>query len=62
MMLVLIEITDAAAVGMLLVSMPESYALLAFGIGLVALAMLVRTLLSRGDVGKGEQGGLQEKR
>lgn len=61
-MLVLIEITDAAAVEMVLVSMPESYALLAFGIGLVALAMLVRTLLSRGDIGKGEQGGLQEKR
>jgi hypothetical protein len=61
-MLVLFEITDAASVEMMLVSMPESFALLAFGIGLVVLAMLIRTLLSRGDVGNGERSELREER
>ena len=53
-MLVLFEITDLAAAETLLVSIPESLGLLAFGIGLVAVAVLIRWFLGRGESQKGD--------
>lgn len=46
-MLVFLTFADLAAVEMLLISIPESLGLLAFGLGLVATAVIGRWLLSR---------------
>jgi len=48
----LIEMVNFAAVRTLLVSIPESFGLLVFGIALVTVAVMIRRLLSRMDVPK----------
>jgi len=48
-MFILFTITDLAAIEMLLISIPESLGLLAFGVGLVAAAVIGRWLLARGE-------------
>lgn len=47
--MVLLALTELAIFETLLVSMPESLGLLAFGVGLVVVAVLIRSFLSRGD-------------
>lgn len=48
-MLVFFTFADFAAVEMLLISVPESFGLLAFGLALVATAVIGRWLLARGE-------------
>jgi uncharacterized membrane protein YidH (DUF202 family) len=48
-MLFFIEIMSLAAFRTFLVSIPESVGLLAFGIGLVIIAVLIRSFLARGE-------------
>ena len=49
-MFILFQFADfAAAMDLLLAGIPESVGLLAFGIGLVGLAVLIRRHLGRGD-------------
>lgn len=48
-MLILFETTGFATFKMLLAGIPESLGLLAFGIGLVIIAVMIRRLLRRGD-------------
>jgi uncharacterized membrane protein YidH (DUF202 family) len=47
-MLFFIEIMSLAAFRTFLVSIPESVGLLAFGIGLVIIAVLIRSFMARG--------------
>jgi uncharacterized membrane protein YidH (DUF202 family) len=51
---VLFENHGFASVDIVLVAIPESLALLAFGIGLAALAVLIRSFLTRGGTEKRE--------
>lgn len=48
-MFVFFTFVDLAAVELLLISIPESLGLLAFGVGLVAATMIARWLLARGE-------------
>lgn len=48
-MFVLFEITDIGAAETLLVSLPDSLGVLAFGIILILAAVLTRSVLARGD-------------
>ena len=48
-MLSVVEILDLAALETLFVGIPESVGLLAFGVGLVGLAVLIRRLMGRGE-------------
>ncbi|MFN0139994.1 MAG: hypothetical protein ACKVQW_07890 [Pyrinomonadaceae bacterium] len=48
-MLVFLTFADLAAVEMLLISIPESLGLLAFGLALVATAVIGRWLLARSE-------------
>jgi hypothetical protein len=59
-MFVLFEIADFAAVEALFVSVPESLGLLAFGIGLVVLAVLTRSFFARGNDDKKDGKGTEE--
>ena len=54
-MFVVVEILNLATIKTLLVGIPESIGLLAFGIGLVAAAIVIRRLLGRGDAEKTEE-------
>lgn len=56
-MLALLRFTEFASVETLLVSIPESLGLLVFGVGLVVLAVFIRSILSRGD----EENGVSKK-
>ncbi|MEQ1921095.1 MAG: hypothetical protein ABL952_01185 [Pyrinomonadaceae bacterium] len=49
MMLGFVEIFDLAALETLFVGIPESVGLLAFGIGLVGVAILIRRFMGRGE-------------
>ena len=51
-MIFALEILDVAAIEPLLVSIPESVSLLAFGIGLVSVAVILRWILGRDDEDK----------
>lgn len=51
-MIFALEILDVAAIKPLLVSIPESFSLLAFGIGLVSVAVILRWILGRNDEDK----------
>lgn len=55
-MLTLLEIAEFGAVKTLIVSIPESIGLLAFGVGLVVLAVFIRSILTRGDVERKPKG------
>lgn len=48
-MLLVFETLDVAAAGPLLVGIPESVSLLAFGIGLISAAVILRWVLGRRD-------------
>lgn len=48
-MFIFFTFADLAAVEMMLVSIPESLGLLAFGVALVAVAVIGRWLLARGE-------------
>jgi uncharacterized membrane protein YidH (DUF202 family) len=48
-MFIFFTFADLAAVEMMLVSIPESLGLLAFGVALVAFAVMGRWLLARGE-------------
>ena len=48
-MLVLIEITNFAAIEPILIGIPESVGLLAFGVALTATAVIIRWFLGRND-------------
>lgn len=48
-MFVFFTFADLAAIEILLVSIPESLGLLAFGVALVAFAVIGRWLLARGE-------------
>jgi hypothetical protein len=48
-MVIFFTFADLAAVEMMLVSIPESLGLLAFGVALAALAVIGRWLLARGE-------------
>ncbi|MGB7203405.1 MAG: hypothetical protein WBD16_14250 [Pyrinomonadaceae bacterium] len=48
-MFIFFTFADLAAVEMMLVSIPESLGLLAFGVALVAVAVMGRWLLARGE-------------
>ena len=48
-MIFALEILDVAAIEPLLVSIPESVSLLAFGVGLVSVAVILRWILGRND-------------
>ena len=48
-MLILFETTGFTAVEMLLARIPESVELLAFGVGLVLMAVMIRRILGRVD-------------
>ena len=48
-MLSFVEILDLAALETLFVGIPESVGLLAFGVGLVGLAVLIRRFMGRGE-------------
>ena len=48
-MLSVVEILDLAALETLFVGIPESVGLLAFGVGLVGLAVLIRRFMGRGE-------------
>jgi hypothetical protein len=54
-MFVFVTIADFAAIEVLLASIPESLGLLAFGIGLVAAAVIGRWLLARSDENEGKK-------
>ena len=43
-----------------LAGIPESLGLLAFGIGLVGLAVLIRRIIGRGETGKRKEGVTQK--
>ena len=55
MMLLLIENVEIAAFKTLMVSIPESAGLLAFGTGLVLIAVFIRRLLAKAEVAKTEE-------
>lgn len=46
------EILDIAASGPLLIRIPESAGLLAFGVGLVSAAVILRWVLGKGETAK----------
>ncbi len=48
-MLAFVEIFDLAALETLFVGIPESVGLLAFGVGLIGLAVLIRKFMGRGE-------------
>jgi len=48
-MFYLFEITIPAAIETFLFAIPETVGLLAFGVGLVVIAVLIRSFLKRGD-------------
>lgn len=48
-MVIFFTFADLAAVEMMLVSIPESLGLLAFGVALAAVAVIGRWLLARGE-------------
>lgn len=54
-MLVLIEIINFSTTAGLLLEIPESAGLLAFGVGLTASAAILRSLLGRGDADRTEE-------
>lgn len=49
MMLGFVEIFDLAALETLFIGIPESVGLLAFGVGLVGIAILIRRFMGRGE-------------
>lgn len=55
-MLLFVTLADIAAVEMMLVSIPESLGLLAFGVALIALAVIGRWLLARGEEAREKEG------
>ena len=55
MMLALIENIEIAAFETLLVSIPESAGLLAFGIGLVMIAVFIRRQMAKAEIAKTEE-------
>ena len=54
-MFIFFTFADLAAVEMMLVSIPESLGLLAFGVALVAVAVIGRWLLARGEEMNGKE-------
>lgn len=59
-MIVLFEITVLAAVETFMVSIPESFGLLAFGTGLVVIAVLIRSFPARGEKEKTDEKVMKE--
>ncbi len=59
-MLVVFNISMLATVEALLVSVPESIGLMAFGVGLVVIAVLIRSFLTRGEKGETDKESLTE--
>jgi hypothetical protein len=55
-MLVLIDIINFRTVEPLLLGIPESVGLLAFGVGLATAAVIIRWFLSRGDAERSKEG------
>ena len=55
MMLAIFENVDLAALQTLLVGIPESAGLLAFGVGLVMFAVFIRRLLAKAEDAKTEE-------
>lgn len=49
MMLGFVEIFDLAALETLFVGIPESVGLLAFGVGLIGVAVVIRRFMGRGE-------------
>ena len=54
-MLIFINIIDFTAVDLLLLGIPESIGLLAFGVGLTATAVIIRWFLGRSDAEKSKE-------
>lgn len=56
-MVVLLEITNFAAIETLIVSIPESVGVLIFGVVLVLTALLIRRVLGRSESEKADEKG-----